>query len=154
MCALQWGPETLTVSSGNPHRYIKLTLENLYENNIFSYEQTIIFSRGYPDWEKIVRMRKIAEMNYLPQRCIWRKLSVDYPCYARFGDFLWSAQLLAKYWEKNNFVPRNVKDIIFSITTSGTIETTDLHTYCQIFTIRSKESNWLKNLIFSTDKCF
>ena len=28
------------------------------------------FPRGYPDWEKIVCVRKIAEINCLPQRCI------------------------------------------------------------------------------------
>ena len=30
----------------------------------------LFFLRGYPDWEKIVCMRKIAEINCLPQRCI------------------------------------------------------------------------------------
>ena len=40
--------------------------------------RTIIFSpEGYRDWEKIVCMRKIAEINYLPQRCIQKKLSAE-----------------------------------------------------------------------------
>ena len=32
---------------------------------------------GYHDWEKIVCMRKNAEINCLPQRCIWKKSSAE-----------------------------------------------------------------------------
>ena len=44
---------------------------------------------GYRDWEKrIVCMRKNAEINCLPQRCIWEKIVCrGQLCYARFGEF-------------------------------------------------------------------
>ena len=35
------------------------------------------FPREHRDWEKIVCMRKTAEINCLPQRCIWKKLSAE-----------------------------------------------------------------------------
>ena len=61
--------------------------------------------------EKIVRMRKIAEMNCLPQRYIWKKIVCrDHLCYARFGELKKNClhspsggknlQALNRWWKK------------------------------------------------------
>ena len=44
--------------------------------------------RGYRDWQKIVCMRKNAEINCLSQSCVWKKIICrDFARYARFGEF-------------------------------------------------------------------
>ena len=45
--------------------------------------------RGIVIGKKIVCMRKHAEINCLPQRCVWEKnVCRDHLCYARFGEFI------------------------------------------------------------------
>ena len=65
--------------------YYILFLSSLLPGHSFHTQAlvAIIFPQGYRGWGKIVCMRKIAEINCLPQRCICR----DYPCYARFREF-------------------------------------------------------------------
>ena len=62
--------------------------------------------------KKIVCMRKNAEINCLPKRCIWRKIICrDHLCYARFGELKKkvvctagleekSLQVLNRWWKK------------------------------------------------------
>ena len=57
---------------------------------------------GNPDWKKNCLHEKNAEINCLPQRCIWKKVVCrDHLCYARFGEFKIKKKLSAQpKWRK------------------------------------------------------
>ena len=68
---------------------------------IYFRDGPLLFPRGYRDWEKIVCMRKNAEINCLPQKCIWTKIVCrDYLCHARFGEFKKENCLHSPEWRK------------------------------------------------------